>query len=94
MEAPGSIFEAPRLDLGGFWNDFFDIFGQNTKKAKKRLKPAKQELNHKWPDCQGWVGGGAPPRGVSIKSAAPPGTSVLNRDVKFFFYLLASKVFA
>ena len=63
LEAPGSIFEAPKLDLEGFWNDFFDIFGQNTKKAKKRLKPAKQELNHKWPDCQGWVGGGAPPRG-------------------------------
>ena len=63
LEAPGSIFEAPRLDLGGFWNDFFDIFGKNTKKAKKRLKPAKQELNHKWPDCQGWVGGGAPPPG-------------------------------
>ena len=59
-----------RLDLGGFWNDFFEIFGQNAKKAKnakKRKKPAKQELNHKWPDCQGWVGGGAPPRGVSIR---------------------------
>ena len=67
LEAPGSIFEAPRIDLGGFRNDFFNIFGQNTKKAKKRLKPAKQELNHKWPDCQGWVGGGAPPRGVSME---------------------------
>ena len=83
LEAPGSIFEAPRLhmggfwndfferlDLGGFWNDFFEMFGQNAKKAKnakKCKKPAKQELNHKWPDCQGWVGGGAPPRGVSIR---------------------------
>ena len=30
----------------------------------------------------------------SALSAAPPGTSVLDWDVKFFFYLLASKVFA
>ena len=74
--------------MGGFWNDFFEMFGQNAKKAKnakKCKKPAKQELNHKWPDCQGWVGGGAPPRGVSIKSAAPPKVvrSVLDREVKF-----------
>ena len=34
LEAPGSIFEAPELDLGGFWNAFFEIFGQNAKKAK------------------------------------------------------------
>ena len=86
LEAPGSIFEAPRLhmggfwndfferlDLGGFWNNFFEMFGQNAKKAKnakKCKKPAKQELNHKWPDCQGWVGGGAPPRGVSMELAS------------------------
>ena len=35
--------------------------------AKTRQKPAKQELDHKWPDRQGWVGGGDPPRGVSIR---------------------------
>ena len=33
-EARGSIFEAPKLDLGVFWNDFFAIFEQNAKKAK------------------------------------------------------------
>ena len=34
LKAPGSIFEAPSLDLGGFWQDFFEIFNQNAKKAK------------------------------------------------------------
>ena len=37
LKAPDSIFEAPRLDLDGFWNDFFEICGQNAKKAKKAL---------------------------------------------------------
>ena len=32
--APGSIFEAPSLDLGRFRNDFFESLGQNAKKAK------------------------------------------------------------
>ena len=27
LEAPDSIFETPRLDFGGFWNDFFEISG-------------------------------------------------------------------
>ena len=34
MEAPGSISEAPRLDLDGFWTGFFEICGQNAKRAK------------------------------------------------------------
>ena len=34
LEAPGSIFEAPKLDLEGFSNNFFEIFCQNAKKAK------------------------------------------------------------
>ena len=34
LEAPDSILEAPKLDLGRFWNDFFEILGQNAKKAK------------------------------------------------------------
>ena len=34
LEAPGFDFEASRLDLGEFWNDFFEIFGQNAKKAR------------------------------------------------------------
>ena len=33
MEAPDSLFKAPRLQLGRFWNDFFQIFGQNAQKA-------------------------------------------------------------
>ena len=33
------------------------------------------------------------PADCALRSAAPPGTSVLDWDVKFFFYLLASKVF-
>ena len=34
LEAPDSILEAPKLDLGRFWHDFFEILGQNAKKAK------------------------------------------------------------
>ena len=45
LEVPGSIFEAPRLHLGGFWNDFFEIFGQNAKKAKNAQSAQK---NHKY----------------------------------------------
>ena len=33
LEAPDSLFKAPRLHLGRFWNDFFQIFGQNAQKA-------------------------------------------------------------
>ena len=34
LEAPDSILEAPKLDLGRFWRDFLKILGQNAKKAK------------------------------------------------------------
>ena len=42
LEAPVSIFEAPRLHMGGFWNDFFEIFGQNAKKAKNAQSAKKK----------------------------------------------------
>ena len=44
LEALDSIFEAPSLDLGGFWNDFFEFFSQNAKKAKN-AKDACQNKN-------------------------------------------------
>ena len=69
MEAPGSIFEAPKLDLEGFWNDFFEILGLNAKKAKnaKNACQAKTSITN-----VPRVGGRrcSPPGGVSIKSAA------------------------
>ena len=34
LDASGLILEAPKLDLGRFWHDFFEILGQNAKKAK------------------------------------------------------------
>ena len=79
------VLEGSGLDFGGpgtrFWRVRVTFSGvldvlNGAKTAKNHQKPAKQELYHKWPDCQGWVGGGDPPRGVSIEfvfiSGAPP----------------------
>ena len=66
MEAPGSIFEAPRLDLGGFWNDFFEIFDQNATKAKN----AKNACQNKTSITNAPRVGGrrcSPPGGVSME---------------------------
>ena len=55
--APGSILEAPGVDFGAFrfrfwrvWTSFSKVLGiiNGTTNAKKRQKPAKQQLNHKW----------------------------------------------
>ena len=66
LEAPDSILEAPKLDLGRFWHDFFEILGQNAKKAKnaKNACQAKTSIRN-----VPRVGGRrcSPPGGVSIK---------------------------
>ena len=74
LEAPGSILEAPRPHLGGFWNDFFEIFGQNAKKviggflktfppiAKNAKNLPKQDLDHKCAKS-GWAAVLPPPGG-------------------------------
>ena len=66
LQALDSIFEGPSLDLGGFWNDFFEILGQNAKKAKnaKNACQAKTSITN-----VPRVGGRrcSPPRGVSIE---------------------------
>ena len=61
LEAPDSILEAPKLDLGRFWHDFFDILGQNAKKAKN----AKNA-------CQNKTAITNPPR-VGGRRCSPPG---------------------
>ena len=61
LEAPGSILEAPRLDLGRFWHDFFEILGQDAKKAKN----AKNA-------CQNKTAITNPPR-VGGRRCSPPG---------------------
>ena len=61
LEAPDSILEAPRLDLGRFWHDFFEILGQNAKKAKN----AKNA-------CQNKTAITNPPR-VGGRRCSPPG---------------------
>ena len=66
LEAPDSIFEAPSLHLGGFWNDFFEIFGQNAKKAKN----AKNACQNKTSITNAPRVGGrrcSPPGGVSME---------------------------
>ena len=61
LEAPDSILEAPKLDLGRFWHDFFEILGQNAKKAKN----AKNA-------CQNKTAITNPPR-VGGRRCSPPG---------------------
>ena len=61
MEAPGPIFEAPRLDLDGFWNDFFEICGQNAKRAKNAQNA-----------CQNKTSSTSAPR-VGGRRCSPPG---------------------
>ena len=60
MEALDSIFEAPSLDLGGFWNDFFEILGQNAKKAKNAKNAQSAKMLPLNTLSQVWVGGGVP----------------------------------
>ena len=67
MEALDSILKAPSLDLGGFWNDFFEIFDQNAKKAKNAKNAKNTQIIEILPlnACgRKWVGGGVPPQGV------------------------------
>ena len=70
LKAPDSILEAPRLDLGGFWHDFFNIFGQDAKKAKN----AKNA-------CQNKTAITNPPR-VGGRRCSPPGGFQLNKKMK------------
>ena len=66
LEAPDSILEAPKLDLGRFWHDFFEILGQNAKKAKNAKNACQNKTSITNPPR---VGGRrcSPPRGVSMK---------------------------
>ena len=76
FEAPGLIFEAPKLDLGKFWNDFSVIFGLNAKKAKN-AKNGKNACQNKTAITNPPRVGGrrcSPPRGVSIKYFHDVGT--------------------
>ena len=61
MQVPDSILQAPKLDLGRFWHDFFEILGQNAKKAKN----AKNA-------CQNKTAITNPPR-VGGRRCSPPG---------------------
>ena len=70
LEAPASIFEAPRLDLGAFWSDVFEIFGQNAKKAKN----AKNACHNKTAITNPPRVGGrrcSPPRGFQLNPPHP-----------------------
>ena len=66
LEAPDSILEAPKLDLGRFWHDFFEILGQNAKKAKNAKNACQNKTAITNPPR---VGGRrcSPPRGVSME---------------------------
>ena len=68
LEAPDSLFKAPRLQLGRFWNDFFQIFGQNATKAMN----AKNACQNKTSITNVPRVGGrrcSPPGGVSMELA-------------------------
>ena len=75
LEAPGSILEAPRLDLGGFWSDFFNIFGQNAKKAKI----AKNACQNKTAITN--------PSRVGGRRCSPPGGFQLNNCMYASFFV-------
>ena len=45
LEVLGPIFETPRVDLDGFWIDFFEICGHNAKRAKKVPKCVPSAYN-------------------------------------------------
>ena len=64
LEAPDSILEAPGLDLGGFWDEFFEIFAQNAKKAKNAKNAQSSKILPLNALSQRWGGGGVPPQGV------------------------------
>ena len=68
-EASGLDFRGPGPRFWRVWGSFSRVLDvrNGATNAKTRQKPAQQELDHKWPDRQGWVGGGDPPRGVSIR---------------------------
>ena len=86
LEAPDSILEAPRLDLGRFWNDFFEIFGQNAKKAINAQSALKVPKNNKYiKDLPGKdiVPRFAEPPRVGGRRWSPPGGFQLNKDNLF-----------
>ena len=56
-EAPDSLFKAPRLHLGRFWNDFLQIFGQMPRKPRTPRTPAKTRPRSRV--RQEWMGSGA-----------------------------------
>ena len=61
LEAPGPILETPSLHLDGFWNDFFEICGQNAKRAKNAQNA-----------CQNKTSSTSAPR-VGGRRCSPPG---------------------
>ncbi len=48
--------------MGGFWNDFFEIFGQNAQKAKNAQSAKKKTINIK----------DLPRKGIDPRFAGPP----------------------
>ena len=70
FEASSLDFEPSRLASGASWPAAFLwlCFTQlpaamNVRSAKIPKTCQEKDVSHKWPDCQGWVGGGDPPRG-------------------------------
>ena len=66
LDASDWILEAPKLDLGRFWSDFFEILGQNAKKAKIAKNACQNQTSITNPSR---VGGRrcSPPGGVSFE---------------------------
>ena len=71
LKAPGSILEAPRLDLGGLGNDFFENLVFSAKQMQELISNLKVKLCRQTPTSnfghdfpEGRVGGGGPPPGV------------------------------
>ena len=83
LEASGLDFGGPGPPFGRVWGSFSEVLAviNGAKNAKKRQKPAKQELNHKLARAPkgGWAAV-IPPGGLQSAAHRRCGNGVLNQN--------------